>query len=426
MEARRLKVIIGGSVAGTLSQGASGAISFEYEGHYDGPPLSISMPNDGRLYGDKVVKPYLEGLLPESNETKREIANRYGTSPRNPFALLEHVGLDCPGAVQICTEDLVESALLQEGELIALSNKAIAEKLRRVMTGQQGWISNREHWSLGGQQSKFALRKKEGQWYMCEGAAATTHIIKPGIEGLKMQALNEFLCIKTAEKIGLSVENVSYEIFDGTPAIVAERFDRVSRGSEVARIHQEDLCQALGYSPDKKYPEDGGPGASEVIGLLKETGRDARSNIQGFIDQLFFNYLTGSPDAHAKNYSVLLSESRQVLAPMYDVASNLPYVDRPFDTKLAMGISGQNRICKLGLQRLERFATTSGLGEYGIDGGLLARRLRGMAESIPDAMSEAARDFCDIPGMDELSNRLVPLVASVCSRSLDRIAADSH
>lgn len=426
METRKLKVIIGGSVAGTLSQSGSGALSFEYESRYDGPPLSMSMPNDGRLYGDKAVRPYLEGLLPESLETRREIANRYGASPRNPFALLEHVGLDCPGAVQICTEDLVESTLLQEGELIALSNKAIAKKLKRMMTGQQGWISNREHWSLGGQQSKFALRKKEGRWHMCEGAAATTHIIKPGIEGLKLQALNEFLCIKTAEKIGMSVENVSYEVFDGIPAIVAERFDRISRGSEVVRIHQEDLCQALGYSPDKKYPEDGGPGANEVIGLLKETGRDARSNIQGFIDQLFFSYLTGSPDAHAKNYSILLSANRQILAPMYDVASNLPYADRPFDIKLAMGISGQNKVCKLHPQRLERFAAANGLGECGIDGDLLARRLRGMAESIPDAMSEVARDFHDIPNMDELSNRLVPLIASLCSRSLDRIAIADH
>lgn len=420
-----LRVIIGGSMAGALRQGDSGELAFEYESRYSGPPLSFSMPNDGRTYGDKTVRPYLEGLLPESRETRREIANRYGVSSRNPFALLEHIGLDCPGAVQICSDGQAESAMNQTGKLTALSDASIAERLRRIASGSQGWISNQEHWSLGGQQSKFALRRESGTWFMCEGAAATTHILKPGIAGLKLQALNEFLCLKTAERLGLAVEKVSYEVFNGTPAVIAERFDRIAHNSRVLRIHQEDLCQALGYPPEKKYPEDGGPGANEVLGLLRKTGEDAMSNIRRFIDQLFFNYLTGAPDAHVKNYSLLLSANRQILAPMYDMASNLPYVERPFDIKLAMGISGQNKICKLSLRRLEKFAAVNGLDAYGFNGDTLAERLSDMAKSTPDAMSEAAREFHEIPGMSELAERLTPLVANVCSRSSSRLAESS-
>lgn len=421
-ELKTLKVVLGAAIAGTLSQGESGVLSFTYDSGYSGTPLSVSMPNDGRIFGDKVVRPYLEGLLPESQGTRRELADRYDVSPRNPFALLRYIGLDCPGAVQICPKDDVEDALKQKGELVALSDAQIAAKLKRVVSGEQGWISNREHWSLGGQQSKFALRSKNGRWFMCEGAEATTHILKPGIVDLKSQALNEFLCLKTAKRIGLSAAGVDFNVFDGVPAIVIKRFDRFSSAGEVVRIHQEDLCQALGYLPDKKYAEDGGPGASEVLSLLKGTGLDAAGNIKGFIDQLFFNYLTGSPDAHAKNYSLLLSENRQVLAPMYDVASNLPYVGRPFDIKLAMGVSGQNKVCRLTPQRLEKFSESNGLGDWGIGKGSLVERLDAMTSIIPGEMAAVAREFRDIPGMDELSGRLVPLVSELCAKSRERLA----
>lgn len=116
---------------------------------------------------------------------------------------------------------------------------------------------------------------------------------------------------------GLQVSNVSYEVFDDVPTIVVERYDReVLAPGVVTRLHQEDLCQALGYKPSKKYK----PTASEVLQLL---ARDTtRQSTLDFAAALFFNYLVGATDAHAKNYSLMhLAGSSFFLAPLYDIAS---------------------------------------------------------------------------------------------------------
>ena len=59
---------------------------------------------------------------------------------------------------------------------------------------------------------------------------------------------------------------------------------------------------------------------------------------------LFFNVLIGGTDAHAKNYSLLLSGNGALLAPMYDVASGLPYELLRRHGRLAMGVGGENRL----------------------------------------------------------------------------------
>ena len=100
MTAGALDVLIAGKLAGTLSQDGAGSLSFAYERGYRGVPLSSSMPLSTRPYRDKVVLPYLWGLLPEDPAVRRHVAADAGISPNNPFALLGVIGLDCPGAVQ--------------------------------------------------------------------------------------------------------------------------------------------------------------------------------------------------------------------------------------------------------------------------------------------------------------------------------------
>ena len=48
--------------------------------------------------------------------------------------------------------------------------------------------------------------------------------------------------------------------------------------------------------------------------------------VRRFADALAWNWIIGGTDAHAKNYSLLLSGSDVRLAPLYDIASALPYV----------------------------------------------------------------------------------------------------
>ena len=74
MTAGILDVLIAGKLAGTLSQDGAGSLSFAYERGYRGVPLSSSMPLSTRPYRDKVVLPYLWGLLPEDPAVRRHVA----------------------------------------------------------------------------------------------------------------------------------------------------------------------------------------------------------------------------------------------------------------------------------------------------------------------------------------------------------------
>lgn len=419
-----LHLLIAGKHAGLVSQSENGSLSFSYDVDYAGIPLSLSMPVRNVEYGDKVVRPFLFGLLPDDEAMRRKIGREFGVSGGNPFALLNCIGLDCPGAVQICSDSALAGMAKREERLVPISEKDIATRLRAgVAPSTQTWIAANERWSLAGAQSKFALRREDGLWFSCEGDAATTHILKPSAHGLKHEALNEYLCLKIAERCRIPVSAAHYEEFEGAGAIVLERYDR-ARASDgrVVRLHQEDMCQALSVSPDKKYPEDGGPGASRVVGLLKKTGSAARQNIGSFLKMLFFNYLITAPDAHAKNYSLLLGARQTYLAPMYDVATILPYTERPYDVKLAMGLAGENRVCKIGLQRISKFAEANGLDEVGIGQEDLLAILGGLASRIPNVAQEVFEENSKIDGAEQLAERVMPVLEQICERSLARIS----
>lgn len=283
----RLGVYIAGVRAGVLDRGARGGETFAYEPGYAGVPLSLSMPLSAETYGRAAVRPFLFGLLPDSRETRRELGRRHGVSGENPLALLEHIGLDCPGAVQVCPDESPE-LLERTDSLVALSESDVAMRLRDLnRSDDASWILDDEQWSLGGTQGKFAIRLRGDAWFRCEGSAATTHIVKPGITRLKYQALDEYASMRLARVVGLPAASVAYRNFEDEPAIVVARFDRreLPDGS-VVRIHQEDMCQALSVMPDHKYTFEGGPAAADILALLGKADPTGRS-VRSFVLMLF-------------------------------------------------------------------------------------------------------------------------------------------
>ena len=414
----RLGVYIAGVRAGVLDRDARGGETFAYEPGYAGVPLSLSMPLSAETYGRAAVRPFLFGLLPDSRETRRELGRRHGVSGENPLALLEHIGLDCPGAVQVCPDESPE-LLERTDSLVALSESDVAMRLRDLnRSDDASWILDDEHWSLGGTQGKFAIRLRGDAWFRCEGSAATTHIVKPGITRLKYQALDEYASMRLARVVGLPAASVAYRNFEDEPAIVVARFDRreLPDGS-VVRIHQEDMCQALSVMPDHKYTFEGGPAAADILALLGKADPTGRS-VRSFVLMLFFNYLIGASDAHAKNYSVLLGPDGAVaLAPLYDVASILPYENSSrIEARAAMGIGGENRFGRVGGGAVRRFARQNGLDE-----ALCLDAMGNLADRILLNL-DLVRDDVSLPqGGEELGERLFPAVARLCDATLAQL-----
>ena len=319
MSSRHLAVLLYDRHVADLEQTHGGQHRVHYRDDPGTTPLSLTMPTSGGPFSHRVVDPVLEGLLPERESARESMARHFDVSSRNPFALLAHIGLDCAGAVQFCAADEIPDVLARSGSLEALSDQDIEARLSTLRTDPgASWLAPRERWSLAGAQAKIALRREGDAWFEATGAEPTTHIVKPGVEGFRHQALNEHISLQTARRAGLSAAQSRFERFGSEPALVVERYDR-RRSTEhtLVRLHQEDLCQATGTYPGDKYESAGGPRAVQVIELLRthSTLRDRQRNLDAFVDALAFNILIAAPDAHAKNYSVLLLEDVVRLAP---------------------------------------------------------------------------------------------------------------
>ncbi|MFV0252109.1 MAG: type II toxin-antitoxin system HipA family toxin [Beutenbergiaceae bacterium] len=415
-----LRVVLYKRHLGDLTQSREGGERrLRYRAGETATALSLSMPVAGVAYGRRQVEPFLLGLLPDSPVALTALGRRFDVSGRNPFALLQHVGLDCAGAVQFARTEDLELALSSTGELEPLDEQGIGARLRRLREQPGDWIATGEHWSLAGAQEKFALRRVDERWFSPSGAEPTTHIIKPGIAGLRAQALNEHLCLDALRRAGLRAVRSEYVEFDAEPAIVVERYDRRQQSDgTVLRIHQEDLCQSLSVYPQHKYESEGGPTATQIVSLLRASNATPDS-IDRFVDALAANYLLGAPDAHAKNYSVLLVGDRVELAPLYDVASSFPYEAerRSSLRRVSMKIGGENEFGRIEGRHWRRFAERAAL-----DPDAVRSRVRELATILPDALRDAITAAG--PAASELGGRLLAPVADNCRAALGSLVAD--
>lgn len=425
-----LALYIAGNLAGHVHQDREGTLSFAYVPGYSGVPVSLSIPITPAIYPHRAIRPYLQGLLPDDPIVRADIGDSYGCSGENPFALLTHIGLDCPGAVQLIpVDDEVHIGNRSEG-LVELTEEDIAYKLRRLRErAASPWDGHEGRWSLGGAQSKMALRYSNGTWFDCQGSEATTHILKPGVAGYDNQALDEYLCLMVATRMGLPAARAEFKTFCGEQAVVIERFDRTfAPGGSVKRIHQEDMCQALGVDPARKYTELGGPTSLDVMAMLGTTTDNAERNLKTFILFLLFNYFIGATDAHAKNYSVLLGEGgTALLAPLYDVASIAPYQSlspkRRKPLRAAMSIGGENRFGMLNGKHIERLSKNEHLIAAGVTWRWIDTVAKRMAKELPTVLHEVLEMASeeDLAGIDALREDMEREIRMNCSRFLNQV-----
>jgi len=224
------------------------------------------------------------------------------------------------------------------------------------------------------------------------------------------------MCLLTAA-LGFPTAHSQILHFDGEPAIVLERYDRVRTAQGWVRVHQEDVCQALGVMPARKYQNDGGRGAAEIV----ENSSSPVDDVVTFVDALALNWLIAGTDAHAKNFSVLIAPGNVRFAPLYDVASSiLPYPDQ-FELKrckLAMKVGGH-----YGLQDVRRRDWEKCAVQLKLAPDAALQRITNMADAIPDLAAEAGgamkKAGLKSPLIDQLVARLTAR-ARVCFAELTR------
>lgn len=350
----------------------------------------------------------MRGLVPDHPGALRAIARRHGVDADDVLQVLAAIGKDCAGAVQFCPAHEVDITIERAGTLEECTTSDIEMRLAEMDTDENAaWTMAGEHWSLGGTQQKIAVRREAEGWYVAQGAAATTHIIKPGIRRMAAQALVEHVSMRAARLLGVDVADTEFRSFRSEDAIVVTRFDRRRRtDGTVERLHQEDLCQALGNA--EKYEEFGGPSPIEIVALLRDaaaTAAVARRNVDRFVDGLVFNSVVAAPDAHARNYAVLLSGDDVELAPLYDVASGLAYDIQPGSRRaLSMSVGGTFDADSITADHWAEFAESARL-----DADKLIERVDAMRHEAPDAFATALDEIDDVDGhATALRARLLP------------------
>jgi serine/threonine-protein kinase HipA len=422
-----LTVILDDAVAGTITRLQGGRLRFDYDDAYraspSATPLSVSMPKSVRTHSDSAVSPWLWGLLPDNEAVLARWARNFHTSA-SPFALLcTPIGHDCAGAVRFALGEDADELIEQPGTITWLSEHDVAQRLGELQEDTTSWLGGdfSGQFSLAGAQAKTALRFEEGRWGLPSGSAATSHILKPAAAGFDDHDLNEHLCLDAARRAGLVVARTRVEQFEDESAIVVERYDRRLLEGKLIRIHQEDVCQALGVHPERKYQNRGGPGPADVARLLRDVmpPRAADDALWRFFDALAWNWLIVGTDAHAKNYSLLLAAADVRLAPLYDIASALPYDTHERKLRFAMKIGGDYRVLP------HHNPWPAATRELGLDPDAAAQRLLELARRAPDAFAESAAAPEVTALQRPLPRRLVDLVADRVKQCLEMLGEPS-
>ena len=359
---------------------------FQYEGEWvrdpHATPLSLSLPLKTEPYTDDSARPFFANLLPEG-EIRRLIAQRFGLSEKNDFALLEQIGGECAGAVSLLLQGESPDESRSYEELAEEDlHRIITELPRRpLLAGEKGI-----RLSLAGAQNKLPVYMEGDKVFIAGGNSPSTHILKPPIPGFEGTVENEAFCMTLAGRVGLPVPAVSIRKQLDT-LFVAERYDRKKDpGGGILRLHQEDFCQALGILPDQKYESEGGPKLSQCFLLLRDNSTRPAADRRTLLSWLIFNIIIGNADAHAKNLAILYAERGPRLAPFYDLLCTQVYPD--LTEKYAMKIGGENRPDWLQLRHWERLTD-----ELSLKKRFVLDRIQQMAGMIVIEAEKLAVDF---------------------------------
>jgi serine/threonine-protein kinase HipA len=371
-----LTVWMNGERVGEWTTLRTGTPVFRYEASWIESPsaraLSLSLPiTANRELRGEAVDHYFDNLLPDSSEIRRRIRTRFQTRSTDAFDLLSAIGRDCVGAVQ----------LLPPGQTPEGWNRITAEPL--AVAGVEATLreitvatplgveeQNELRISLAGAQEKTALLRMAGKWFRPTAATPTTHILKLplGVVGnfqgdFSDSVENEWLCGQLLRELGLAVAESEIARFGEQRVLVVTRFDRrwsgvtaeevqrrsfkPTRGTWIARLPQEDFCQALGLPPTKRYESEGGPSIQSSLGILAGSAYPDQDQTTFLLAQLSF-WLLAAIDGHGKNLSIFHRRGGSYgLTPVYDVLSAWPVVghrrnELPLErAKLAMAVHGR-------------------------------------------------------------------------------------
>ena len=387
-----------GSITGGSEFDARFCYSEDYLNAPDAMPISLSMPLKSESYDPAQTRNFFEGLLPEGF-LRRTVAENNRTDAADYLSLLEMLGSECLGAIQIKGPDYkrIEPCYrkLEPELMFALAAEGATRSADLVVEA---------HLSLTGASGKIgAYLSKEGEWYLPVGSAPSTHILKQSHIRFDEIVLNEQLSMLTAARLGIdtpksSIVSTVGEAEKEEVLFATERYDRSMEGSSdkisglicPLRLHQEDFGQALGIPASMKYERPGEQHMKKMFDLLAMYSAAPIEDQMKLWDIIVFHYLIGNTDGHIKNFSLLYDRNLKSvrLAPAYDIISTVVYDTHSH--QMAFSIGGQSDWHKLCRADFE-----SATGELKLNKKLFMKRFDDLEGDFDGALSGAAAELTD-------------------------------
>jgi serine/threonine-protein kinase HipA len=368
--------------------------------------MSVALPTAARPYAGRHVEYWAESVLPEG-ETRTHIEQQFGVRRGDTFALLTAIGSDCAGAISFLPPGAPPVELLTTAT--PLDDRGLAAAVEDLPTHPLG-VDEDVRVSLGGLQAKLLLtRTPDGQWARPTGGAPSTHILKPDPAAWPGLVASEAFTLRMAALAGLPAAVGKLLTVGGRDSLLLARFDRIARGDTVKRLHQEDICSALGVDPtgDKKYQSLGSdtPTLARIADLLATHGSDRRTDLVQLAEAVTLRVAVGDTDGHARNYGVLHIGAAVRLAPLYDAAPTYQFAR---GRQVGVWVGGQSMLSAITVRHL-----TDEFRSWRIPAGL--------AQQIPVQVLERLRDSLPLATGDvpQVRGDIVEAVQGRIDRLLD-------
>lgn len=403
-------------LVGQLWRNTTGAIGFRYDPDWiasDGFAVSRSLPPATREFAPEkgTAQRWFANLLPEGGV--REHIVRDLKLPNTDFDLLRAIGGECAGALSILS---LEQRPSGERQYRVLTEEDLADLVaRRGPIYANFPADERPRLSLAGAQDKCPVLVHDDQYFLPQGEAPSSHILKFELADYRHLPAYETFTTELAAAIGLPVVDIALRTVGRVRYAQTARYDRVWDGrGEVQRLHQEDFCQALGYGHEKKYQEHGGPSFAQCYRLVQEASSDPAIDVQHLLRWQIFNVLAGNSDGHAKNLSLLhLTDDATRLAPFYDLVCTRA-IER-IDYHLAFDVGGERNPSVITSAHWETLAKACDVRPQ-----FLGNLVRETATALQERLGPVREVFEARYGAYPALQRIEKVVTTQCRRSEKR------
>lgn len=189
------------------------------------------------------------------------------------------------------------------------------------------------------------------------GTLGGNYIFKPPSDHFPEMPENEHATMRIAEVFGINVVKSSLiRLQSGELSYITKRIDRKDSGEKIHMLDMFQITEAF-----DKYKS-----SMEKIGkALNEYSDNTLLDKVYFLELAIFSFLTGNNDMHLKNFSMINTADKWILAPAYDLL-NVAIVNPDDTEELALTLEGKKK--KIKWENFERLGKMLELNDKQIAG----------------------------------------------------------